>query len=79
MCSSAHTCQDQLIPVGAGDIQAEPRARVTAPRCGPGNEPPVDEMPRVACRRKRIHQLGPDLIAAGANAGPDRHDHVLRA
>ena len=74
-----HAGQHQLIAVGARDVEPQRIARPRAARRRRGREPALNEMALVAGAGKRVHQLWAHLVAADADARPDRGHQVLRA
>src|SRR5262245_66555924 len=59
----------QLVPIGANQV----KPHLAFARC---QEPPVDQVALVSCRRESVDEIGADFIAADTNRWADRHDQV---
>ena len=71
-----HTRENQLVDVGAGDVEGQPRPVLRSAGRGWRQEPAVDEVALVAGGGECVHEVGPDLVATRSDAGADRNDEI---
>jgi hypothetical protein len=74
-----HSGQNQVIGVGAGDIEGQRRAAHRTTGRGRGQEPAIDQIALMASCCESVDEFGPDFVAAGADTRADGDHEVTRA